>query len=560
MKASNELKGAIYWLGSYVLVEKGLILIIGVLLVLKDLMILVEPYLYGYGIDHFILSGRSSGFVEFGILLVVISIVKGLLSFLSTWGMGRFGNEIIHNMRVEIIRRVLSFPLSFFERRSSGKILTRMTQDVEILGQMLTSGLLPMLSDFVLIFFTALIMFVYRWKLALFSFIPIPIFIIYVHFEIKRLRSLYADMRTVAAQLNALSQESFDRSETIKSLRLFEEMKKRFLPLNKNYLRLNLSTVVEESRVSAVVELTMTSCISTLLIGAIKFSSAVTPGEVIAFVEYIRRFFHPLRHLTQNLAVFQSSVAAASKVYNFYISDEPEVSGNVRHEKFYGKVRFENVSFSYNNRKEPVLNNINLVVNPGESIALVGNTGSGKTTAMKLLIALYYPTKGRITIDGIDINRIDKNWLRSHIGYVPQEAFVLSGKKSLKIGDMDLKSQIGLSGRIDIKSGGSNLSEGQKQLFSVSELTINNKPFIILDEATSSMDNILESKLKNLLLNSNRTVIFIAHRMGFVEMADRIYVFKDGRIVGVGSHRDLLLTNPYYADLYAKKKGILNDQ
>ncbi len=534
----------------------------------------LRPFLTKIAIDDYVSVGDKPGLLMMIVVLASLLLLNGLLRFALTYTMQWVGQNVLNDIRIKLFEHIQKLSMSFYDKNPVGKLVTRVTNDVEALNQLFSSGLVMMVADVLLIFWIVAFMFYTSWQLALLAIIVVPLLLVVTTVFRKKVRVLFSDLRKEVARMNTFMNEFITGISTVKLFNQEENQLKKFDEINLNTRELNIKTVFYYAMFFPAIEM-----ISAIAMGIILWyaagnilSGAITVGILIAFLQYAEMFFRPIRDLSEKYTTLQAAMASAERIFQLF-DTEDFVNENANAEliqKFEKDIEFKNVSFSYDNSKW-VLKNISFDVKKGETVAIVGATGSGKSSIINLLCRFYEFQSGEILIDGRDIRTINAESLRKLYALVQQDVFLFSRSigENISLNDENINDQdllntteaIGASTFINnIEEGfnyklterGNTLSAGQKQLLQFSRAYISKPEILILDEATSNIDSdteqIIEESLQKLL--SNRTSIIIAHRLSTIKRADKIIVIHKGEIREIGNHEQLLEHNGVYAKLY----------
>ncbi|MCE7747974.1 MAG: ABC transporter ATP-binding protein [Candidatus Heimdallarchaeota archaeon] len=510
-----------------------------------------------------------------GAMYLLFIVVNFILILVRTIFFAKLGQKMIYRIRGDLFSKLQYLSFDYFTDTESGRTISKLTNDVDSLGELLTTGIIDIFADFISLVWILVLMFILDINMTLLTITVIPLLLIIAFFFQKRVRSAYRRTRVAIAQVTSNLQETISGVKVTKALSREEKNIQNFKDLNKENYSANVQAAGISSLFMPIIQL-IAALGSTIVIifGGYSVISlgTLTYGKLYAFLEYSNRFFMPVISLFTFYTVIQSGFASAERIFEI-LDEDPSVKNSAKPffpKKIKGLIELKSVHFRYQ-PKVPILKNINLTIEPGKSIALVGQTGAGKTTITKLLSRYYDVTEGELSIDGINIKEIDLETLRRNIAVVPQDVYLFSGsiKENLKFGRKDATDDeiydvclmLGLHDYIlklpegydtDVKEGGSRLSLGQRQLISLARAVIANPSILILDECSSSVDPITESLIQkgiNLMLRE-RTSIIIAHRLSTIKTASQIVVIDDGKIVEIGSHKELLKKKGKYRDLY----------
>jgi ATP-binding cassette subfamily B protein len=541
---------------------------------------LAQPYLIKLLIDEHILKAQPRGLGRLAAAYLLVFLIEMAARYGQLYSMERTGQNVILALRGRLFAHLQALDSAFFDRYPVGRLMTRVTTDVEALADLFSSGVVSLLGDSLKAVAIVAILWWLDWRLALATFAIVPVlFALSVAFR-GRIRQAYRDVRRRIARINAYLQEAISGMFLVQLFRRETEGLREFEAINRDHRDAELRSVVYESAFSAVIELVGT--LATALIiwygGGQILRGALTFGTLVAFLEYTARFFGPIRDLSSFYAVMQSAMASLERIFSLLdtrpaIADPAGAPASPPPAR--GLVEFDAVRFAYRPGEE-VLHGVSLRVEPGERVAVVGATGAGKTSLIKLLIRLYDPTGGAIRLDGLDLRSLPLRSLRSRVGVVLQDHFLISGTiaGNIAFGDRSLSDErIRDAARLVraddfirrlpagydevVRERGSNLSVGQKQLVSFARALAYDPRILVLDEATSSVDSETEGLIQEALrtLLEGRSSLIIAHRLSTVVGADRILVLHHGRLVEEGTHRELLARDGIYSRLYRIQFG-----
>jgi len=571
-KAKNQ-KATLKRIWSYLKKQRISIISVIFLVVITSILNILGPFMIGYIIDHYILPLDIKGTVRMGLLLAAIFISSSLFTWLQTFIMIRASLKTIQNLRLELFEKLQSLPIPFFDQKQQGDLMSRMTNDIDNLNFALSQSVIQIISSILSLVGTAIAMLYLNWILAIVTLLVIPLIVFATKQIIKRSSVNYRNRQRDLGNLNGYIEETISNSEIVTLFGKEQQTIQQFGQANEKLRHSAMRSEIVSGLLGPTNNF-INNLGQGLIIGAgavLAVNSLVSVGVIASFLTYARQFFRPINQLSNLLNTFQSAIAGAERV--FEILDEPVEVMDSPHalpkRPLEGNVEFRNVSFHYVKDK-PVLKNLSFKVNAGEIVALVGPTGSGKTTIVQLLSRFYDVTGGEILIDGVNIKSHSMEHLRDSIGVVLQDTYLFSGtvRENIRFGKLDATDEeVERAAKIAyahsfikylpeqyetiIESGGKNLSQGQRQLIAIARAILKDPDILILDEATSSIDTMTEVHIQKGLNNlmKGRTSFVIAHRLKTIESADRILVIKDGEIVEQGNHESLMKLNGFYAQL-----------
>jgi ATP-binding cassette subfamily B protein len=544
------------------------------LLPLQQAFGLAQPYLMKIGIDHYIADKNLWGLQNVMLLFLGALIGETVAAFAQYYLSMLVAQRCLADLRVAIFSHVQKLSTSYFDRNPVGRLVTRMTTDVDVLQEMFASGVITLASDFVMVIWIVGIMVYLDVKLALVSLALIPPMALAINYFRDKARHTYRQIRVRIARINAYLGEAISGMAVIQLFAREEKTYREFEALNADHRDAYHLSNLYEAGLYSMVEAAGSVSVGLLLWygGGEALHGAIGIGTLVAFKEYLHRFFVPLRDFSQKYTVMQSAMASAERI--FQLLDTPVEIASPRSPQvpkpFRGEVVFDNVWFHYKTG-DPVLKGVSFRIEPGEKVALVGATGSGKTTTIKLLNRLYEIQQGSIRVGGVDVREWDLRALRRHIGVVLQDVFLFSGdvRANLALGDSSIAlEQIEDAARVanaesfihrvpdgyaaHVRERGSNFSAGQRQLLSLARVLVYQPEILVMDEATSSIDTETEALIQDALekIMRGRTCLVIAHRLSTIRNADRIVVLHHGEVREVGSHTELMERQGIYYRLY----------
>jgi ATP-binding cassette, subfamily B, multidrug efflux pump len=550
---------------------------------------LVGPYLFGVGVDKYIVPGANHalpvtdalhgiGLVSLGFLIA--SLLSFAVQYLQVRIMQNVGQQTLYDLRKEIFERMQRLPMSFFDRSPVGRLVTRVTTDVAALNDLFAAGIAAMANDALILLGIGAIMMRMNWRLALATFAVLPLIMISTWIFRERVRDANRRIRTAIARINAFLQEHISGMSVVQIFNREQKSKDQFAELNRIHMQAYKDAITAFAVFFPAVELFSTAAIAVVFWygGLLSFAGAVTVGVLITFMQYAQRFFRPIQDLSEKFNILQSAMAACERI--FKLLDEPlpapPAEAPLALSAPRGDIEFRNVWFAYHGGANPkdedwVLRDVSFHVAPGQTLAIVGHTGAGKTTLIQLLLRFYEIQRGQILLDGVDIHRFEVHQLRKQFGIVLQDPFLFTGtlESNVRLGDEDISRarvesalrEVGLGSLLDslpegvetvVNERGSTFSVGQRQLVNFARALAHDPRFLILDEATSSVDTKTEILIREALdrLLEGRTALVIAHRLSTIQHADRILVFHKGRLREQGSHQQLLAERGIYYRLY----------
>ncbi|HLI68553.1 MAG TPA: ABC transporter ATP-binding protein [Ktedonobacteraceae bacterium] len=554
--------------------KKWTLVSIALMLVYTGLNV-ANPFLIGVAIDQFISQNNLEGLALLSVVLIVVNVVMWQAQYWQVWTMSWAGQQILYHLSSDMFTHLESLSLSFYDKTQVGRVMSRLQSDIDVLEQMLSSGLLSMLGSLVALVGIVGAMLVMDVPLALLSFTVLPIMFIIAAFWQRHAQRSFRRTRAAISWVNATLQENISGMRVIQSLARESRNRSEFDELN----AYNRETNQQASRIAALilplveVVAAMAIAITVLYGGWLVSKGQLEVGVLVAFTLYINRFFDPIRDISQQYSQLQRAGVAAERIFQILgmpveIVDKP---GAEQLPQVKGEVEFRDVTFGYS-RDLPVLRHLNLRIQAGQTVAIVGPTGAGKTTIAGLIARFYDIQEGAVYIDGHDVREVTQASLRSQIGIVLQEPFLFTGtiRDNIRYGRLDATDAeveeaaraVGAHGLIaqlpegyetPIRERGRNLSVGQRQLISFARALLADPRILILDEATANIDTFTELLVQQGLrrLLHGRTAIVIAHRLSTIKNADCIVVLQKGKIIEQGTHAELLEQEGAYASLYA---------
>lgn len=536
----------------------------------------IRPFFVQYTLDNDVATGDYEGLVWMTVFLFALLFIQSIVQYSHTYLSGWIGQQVIRDIRTRLYDHLIHLRLKFYDKTPIGRLVTRTISDVETLADVFSEGLAAMLSDLLQIIFILAIMFWTDWRLSLLSLSTIPLMLISTYIFKEKIKVTFNDVRNAVANLNTFVQEHITGMNIVQIFASEKHEQKKFQEINKEHRDANLRSVLYYSVYFPVAEIIAAAGIGLLVWYGAKGvlhveTTGITIGKLIAFIMYIQMFFRPIRMIADRYNTLQMGIVSSSRILNL-LEDKTYVQDNGNHvpESIQGEVVFDQVWFAYND-EQYVLRGLNLSIRAGETVALVGATGAGKSSIINLLNRFYEINKGHISIDGRDLNDYELGHLRKNIGVVLQDVFLFSDTiyKNISLGSDDVTEEmvwhaadlVGARKFIERLPGGLNynvmergatLSVGQRQLISFIRAMVYDPRILVLDEATSSVDSETEEMIQQAIekMMKGRTAIVIAHRLSTIQKADKIIVLDHGEIKEAGKHEELLQRDGYYAQLH----------
>lgn len=536
----------------------------------------LRPYLIQLTLDRDVANGDYQGMVNMIIALVALLFAQAIIQYLHTYYSGWIGQFVIKDIRIQLYSHLVKLRLKFFDRTPIGRLVTRTISDVETLADVFSQGLAAMVGDLLQLIFILALMFYTDWRLALISLSTLPILLISTYIFKEKIKVAFNEVRNAVSNLNTYVQEHITGMSIVQIFGSEKREYEKFKEINKEHQRSNLKSVLYYSVYYPVAEIISAAGIGLLVWygarGVIEQQqTGMSLGMLIAFIMYIQMFFRPIRMIADRFNTLQLGIVSSSRIMKLLDNDEHITdSGDQAPDQLKGKVNFENVWFAYNDN-DYVLKNVSFDVKPGETVALVGATGAGKSSIINLLNRFYDINRGTIQVDDIEVRDYDLNHLRSKIGVVLQDVFLFSDTilQNITLGNPDITTEqvteaaelVGarkfiekLPGGVNynVMERGSTLSVGQRQLISFVRAMVYDPKIIVLDEATSSVDTETEEMIQQAIdkMMKGRTSIVIAHRLSTIQQADKIIVLDKGEIEESGTHEELLSKGGHYTQLH----------
>jgi len=546
-----------------------------VAIVLGSVLQLAQPWLTKLAIDRYIPAGDLGGMARIALLFLAVLVAAFALEFAQTWLMQMTGQRIMRDMRLQLYEHLQRLSLSYYDRNPVGRLMTRVTSDVDVLNDLFSAGVVAIFGDVFTLLGIMIVLLVMDWRLALLAFSVLPIIVAITQWFRRHVRESYRTVRLLTARINAFLQENITGMATVQLFRRERRNFEDFDRINRDHRDANIDSIFFYAVFYPAIEIVGALAAALILWwgGGWVRDGSLTLGSLVAFLQYSQRFFRPISDMSEKFNVLQSAMASSERI--FRLIDTPvEVAGPARPAALpsgaRGHIAFEHVWFAYKG-EDFVLRDVSFEVAPGERVGVVGATGAGKSTIINLLLRFYDVSRGRILVDGIDVRELSFEELRGLFGLVLQDVHLFSGTiaGNIRLGNTDLDDRAvrqaaeavhasAFIERLPQKYGtavaerGATLSVGQKQLLSFARALAFDPRILVLDEATSSVDTETELLIRDALhvLMAGRTTIAIAHRLSTIQDMDKILVLHRGELREMGNHQELLARRGIYYKLY----------
>jgi len=531
----------------------------------------LQPIIIQRTIDNYVAGGDLEGLNRMLILLISLLLLQTFLLFFNTYLTNWLGQSVIKSLRLRVFDHISKLKIKFFDKTPIGRLVTRCVSDIETIANIFAQGVITITGDFLQLFVITFFMLYTDWRLSLIVFSVLPLLIYSSNVFRKGVKSAFQSVRTQVSELNSFVQEHITGMSIVQIFNKEEEEMEKFKKINKLHLDANKKSIFHYAIFFPIVEIITATAIGLLVWYSARnaLDGRVTAGIMVSFILYINMFFRPIRMIADRFNTMQMGMVAGERIFNL-IDDSSMLEVDGDHKALIeGKVEFKNVTFAYNEDKT-ILHDLSFKVNKGKTLAIVGSTGSGKSTVVSLLTRLYNINEGEICIDDVNVNDWDLESLRSQVAFVLQDVFLFSGsiEDNIKLLKAEISSEqmldaaklIGaerfienLDGgyQYDVQERGASLSVGQRQLVSFIRALAFNPKILILDEATSSVDSETEHLIQRAVeeLMKGRTALVIAHRLSTIRNADEILVLEDGVIAEKGTHEELIKSNGRYSEM-----------
>jgi ATP-binding cassette subfamily B protein len=570
----KDKKGTLKRIWSYLQKQKLKLILVFIFVIITTALGLIGPYLVAIAIDDFIEPGIMVGLVKLVLMMMVVYVLSSLFTWIQAYMMVEISQTAVRDIRKDFFSKLQMLSLSFFDQKSNGELMSRLTNDIENINNTLSQSVTQLISSLLSLLGVVVIMLSLNWRLGIISMITTPLVVLIAKFIAKKSRASFREQQKNLGLLNGMIEETLTGQRVVKVYCKEEEIINEFKKTNEKLKNASIKAEIFGGFMGP--SMNVVNNLSFAIIagsgGYMAVNGLVSVGIIAAFLNYSKQFGRPINQMANLYNTIQSAIAGAERV--FEIMDEtPELIDKkdaLELSKVNGAVKFNNVNFGYN-KNVKVLKDANFLANPGDTIALVGPTGAGKTTIINLLTRFYDVDTGTISIDGIDIKDFKKDSLRSKLGIVLQDTYLFSDsvKENIRYGRLNVTDEEVMNAAklanadhfikslpqgydTKLSEEGSNLSQGQRQLLAIARAILSDPAILILDEATSSVDTRTEVHIQQAMLNlmKGRTSFVIAHRLSTIRKSDMILVINAGEIVERGTHESLIEDKGFYYNLY----------
>ena len=536
----------------------------------------LQPIIIRYSLDNYIAVGDAEGLTRMLMLLIGLLILQTLIMFANTYLTNWLGQEVINALRLRVFNHLTSLKVKYYDKTPIGTMVTRSVSDIETVANIFSQGIITISGDFLQLFVITFLMLYTDWKLSLICLSVLP-FLVYASNQFRKgVKLAFQQVRTQISRLNSFVQEHITGMSVVQIFNRESVELEKFKEINKLHLKANKKSIFHYAIFFPIVEIITATSIGLMVWYGSKnaLNGSVTPGVMVSFILYLNMFFRPIRMIADRFNTMQMGMVASERIFKL-IDDESYIEENGNHQgRIEGRVAFEDVHFAYN-KDEEIIRGVSFAIEPGKTLAIVGSTGSGKSTLVNLLTGFYDYQQGAIKIDDVDVREWDRSNLRKQVAFVLQDVFLFSGtieenvrllgdevtrEKMLEaaesIGADDFIHRLPKAYDYDVMERGSSLSVGQRQLVSFVRALAFDPKVLILDEATSSVDSETEHLIQAAIskLMHGRTSIVIAHRLSTIRNADQILVLDKGKVLELGSHDQLVKKGGAYLQLLENQK------
>lgn len=571
-KARNT-AGTIKRIWSYLAREKAMLTLVIFMVLISSGLSLLGPFMVGMAIDDYIVKQKAAGLGMLLIWLIVVYLLHSLSIFLQNFWMVGIAQNTVYSLRANLFRQFHRLPISYFDKRQHGELMSRITNDIDNVNNTLNQSVIQIFASILTLVGTVVVMLFLSPILTLVTMSIVPVMFLGMRWITKRTGPLYKLQQSDLGELNGYVEETVSGQHVVKTYSQEKRVISEFKERNEKLQHTGFWAMTISGFIPKVMNMLnfLSFGLIALVGGILAVNGMITVGVIVIFTEYARQFTRPLNELSNQFNILLSAVAGAERVFNVIDEEQEETDEHTAKELKYtnGHVQFQNVTFAYEDTA--ILKGISFDANPGETVALVGHTGAGKTTIINLISRFYNYNTGRIALDGIDIKEIKRSSLRKHMAFVLQDSFLFYGTilENIRYGHLEATDEEIITAAKDanahdfikrlpngyntiLDQDGSGISQGQKQLITIARAILADPSILILDEATSNIDTVTELKIQDALksLMRGRTSFVIAHRLNTIQQADKIIMLEHGEIIEQGSHESLIEQQGNYFNLY----------
>lgn len=580
---ANDWKNTLLRIWKIVDEQRVLLILVLVMVVISSGASLLGPFIIGRIIDHYLIPGEFSNILSIIVLLASVYFILSLSLFLQNYWMIGIAQTTIYKLRTGVFSHLLRLPISYFNKRQHGEIMSRVTNDIETVSATLNSSFIQVFSSILTLSGTIVVMLYLSPLLTIITMVVIPLMFLGMRWITRRTSKLFKEQQVVLGDLNGMIEETISGQSIVKAFSQEDRIIRMFREKSKRYRNVGFWALIYSGFIPKIFNLlnNMSFTIVCGIGGIFAYYGWVSVGTIVIFTEYARQFTRPLNDLANQINTVLSAIAGAERVFAIMDEEVEKNDGKISTDyKLRGEIEFRNVSFKYEAQEEGnTLQNISFKIKPGQTVALVGPTGAGKSTTMQLLARFYDADCGEILFDNQNVKDYPLETLRSQMAFVLQDPFLFEATvfENIRYGRLDATDEeiieaakkanahdfiVNLPNGYDtvLTADGSEISQGQKQLLSIARAFVSNPVILLLDEATSSIDTVTEVKIQEALevLMKNRTSFVIAHRLNTIRNADIVMVIDEGKIVEIGSQQELLEKDGVYANMIKRSQGAVS--
>ncbi|MDM5331942.1 ABC transporter ATP-binding protein [Ureibacillus composti] len=577
---ANDWKNTLARIWRFVDEKRGLLILVLFMVVISSVLSLLGPFLIGHIVDEYILKGNFKGMAHILLMLIGVYIVLPVTYFLQNYWMIGIAQQTIYRLRTGLFSQLLQLPVSFFDKRQHGELMSHATNDIETVSSTLNSSFIQVFSSILTLSGTVIVMLYLSPLLTLLTMVIIPLMFTAMRFITRRTSKLFKEQQVALGELNGMIEETISGQRIVKAFSREEQVKKEFREKSEHLRRTGFWALTYSGYIPKVMNFlnNFSFAIVAGIGGLLAYHGFATVGTIVIFTEYARQFTRPLNELANQINTVLSAIAGAERVFRVMDETAEEDNGEIdESHQLHGEVEFKNVSFKYELSEEAqTLKDINFHVQPGQTAAFVGATGAGKTTIMQLISRFYDVENGEVLFDGVNVQHLKRKTLREQMAFVLQEPYLFEATvyENIRYGRLDATDEEVIEAakkanahdfimklpngyQTVLKSDGSEISQGQKQLLSIARALIADPVILLLDEATSSIDTVTEVKIQEALeiLMRGRTSFVIAHRLNTIRNADVVFVMQEGVIIESGTEKGLIQKEGIYANMLKQSES-----